>query len=39
MGISVINKLRQYVEHVGYIDVKKTNLPPKHVHIFEKKKE
>ena len=37
MGISVINKLRQYVEQIGYIDVKKTNLPPKHVHIFEKK--
>ena len=38
MGISVINKLLRYVEQVGYIDVKKTNLPPKHVHIFEKKK-
>lgn len=38
IGISVINKLKRYVEQVGYIDVKKTNLPPKHVHIFEKRK-
>tara|TARA_Y100001970_G_C14084246_1_gene776428 strand:- start:372 stop:1193 length:822 start_codon:yes stop_codon:yes gene_type:complete len=38
MGISVINKLKRYVEQVGCIDVKKTNLPPKHVQIFEKKR-
>ena len=38
MGISIINKLQKYIDQVGCVDVKKTNLPPKHVEIFEKRK-
>jgi len=38
IGISVINKLQKYVTIYDCIKVIKTNLPPKHIEIFEKKK-
>lgn len=38
MGISIINKLQKYVNDVGSLKVHKSNLPSKHIEIFEKKK-
>ncbi len=38
MGVSVINKLIKYTDVVGCIEVIKTNLPGKHVEVFEKRK-
>lgn len=38
IGISVINKLQKYVDDVGYINIIKTNLPAKHIEIYDKKK-
>tara|TARA_Y100000991_G_scaffold131569_1_gene99114 strand:- start:834 stop:2198 length:1365 start_codon:yes stop_codon:yes gene_type:complete len=37
-GISIINKLQKYIDLYDHIKVLKTNLPAKHIEIFEKKK-
>ena len=37
MGITIINKMMKFVDLVGNIKVIKTNLPPRHVEIIDKK--
>lgn len=39
MGVSIVNKLQRFTNMIGYINVIKSNLPPKHIEIFEKKKD
>ena len=38
MGITIINKMMKYIDLVGNIKVIKTNLPPRHVEIVDKKR-